>query len=75
MPLTSEEKIDPSMKTIYLGLFSMICCLWPCGLIAVILGIQVRQIEYLLIHVHMHEIYYSELSVPISKPYKKKETS
>ena len=45
MPLAGGKKIaDPTMGTIYLGLFTMIFCLWPCGLIAVILGLQVIQI-------------------------------
>ena len=29
------------LRTIYMGLFATIFCLWPCGLVAVIIGLQV----------------------------------
>lgn len=33
--------IDPSLSTIYLSVFAMLFCFWPCALVGLIYGIQV----------------------------------
>ena len=38
---TRTMPTDPSLNTIYLAVFAMLFCLWPCGLVGLILGIQV----------------------------------
>ncbi|XP_064392388.1 synapse differentiation-inducing gene protein 1-like isoform X2 [Halichondria panicea] len=37
---------DAPLSTIYVGLFATICCIWPCGLVAVIIGLQALQAYY-----------------------------
>lgn len=37
---------DPSLNTVYLSIFAMLFCCWPCGLVGLIYGIQAMQEYY-----------------------------
>ena len=38
-----QQLTDPDMNTVYLSIFTMLFCCWPCGLVGLIYGIQASQ--------------------------------
>ena len=38
--MVSSRPTDPSLNTVYMAIFAMLFCCWPCGLVGLIYGIQ-----------------------------------
>ncbi len=45
-----QRPVDPDMNTIYLSIFTMLFCCWPCGLMGLIYVLQASQLTE---HVHV----------------------